>query len=266
MIDLAAQIFDLSFTVLGMLLLFAFLPPILFVIWFRNSERRNREPWGDVFRAFFWGAVIGVLVGVLLSLALMGLLELGGFILERFYVRLGEALGEGIDVQFLILVLLIAPIAEEFAKGLGVFRVRYQINEIEDGLVYGASSGLGFGATENLLYGGVAYVAGGLGASLVVIGVRSFSSALLHASATSTFGYGVARRQLIPGAALLPFYLLAVFMHGAYNFFASFGELFAATYGDAAALFGLGAAIAVALLALGLARSTLTRRDREIAA
>ncbi len=181
-------------------------------------------------------------------------------------MKLGEVLQQELNVGLLLLVVLVAPVAEELAKGLGVLRVRPRINEMEDGIVYGAAAGLGFAATENLLYGATAFVAEGLEVSLMVIGVRSFSSVLLHASASAAFGYGVARSQLSPRRrGLLPFYLLAVFMHGTYNFFASFGEFFSGLYGDAAALVGFVAAVALALLAVGLARSAITREERALA-
>ncbi|MEE9267859.1 MAG: PrsW family glutamic-type intramembrane protease [Thermoplasmata archaeon] len=136
------------------------------------------------------------------------------------------------------------------------------INEVEDGVVYGAAAGLGFAATENVAYGAVAFAAAGLGASLILIGVRSFSSALLHAAATGTFGYGVAVNKLGSGKTLLPFYLLAVLMHGTYNFFAGLGELFVQDLGVAAASIGLIVAVVLALIAISLARSTIARYDR----
>ncbi|MCJ2520070.1 MAG: PrsW family intramembrane metalloprotease [Candidatus Thermoplasmatota archaeon] len=237
-------------------------------MWFRNTERFQREPWGTVFRVFAWGAVIGVVVAIILSIileAIFGfiLTETGRF-LRQFYVKLGEILEGDRNLGFLVLVVFVAPIAEELAKGLGILRVRAHINEMEDGIVYGASSGLGFAATENLLYGAVAYVAEGLGASLMIIGMRSFSSVLLHASASSAFGYGVARSRISPQPkSILPFFLLAVFMHGAYNFFASFGELFAGMYGEGTALIGFVAAVSIAVLAIGLARSAITREERR---
>ncbi len=232
-----------------------------------------------VFRAFLWGAVIGVLVAVVLSIILDTILRFvlagTGEFLRQFYVKLAEVLETEFNIALFLLVVLVAPVAEELAKGLGVLRVRAHINEVEDGIVYGASAGLGFAATENLLYGAVAYAfaisegAGAqeaLSASLAVIGVRSFSSVLLHASATSAFGYGVARSLLSGGRrSILPFYALAVFMHGAYNFFASFGELFAARYGEVASLIGFGAAVGIALLAVGLARAAITREEGQLA-
>lgn len=252
-----------------LLLLFAFVPPVVFAIWFRNSERHQREPWSAVFRVFLYGAVLGVLVAVALSLLLDTILQLvlaeTGELLRDLYVKLGEVLQQELNVGLLLLVVLVAPVAEELAKGLGVLRVRPHINEMEDGIVYGAAAGLGFAATENLLYGATAFVAEGLEASLMVIGVRSFSSVLLHASASAAFGYGVARSHLTRRGGLLAFYLLAVFMHGTYNFFASFGEFFAGLYGDTAALIGFVAAVALALLAVGLARSAITRQERALA-
>lgn len=270
MTDIAAQLAGEGFLTLSLLLLFAFLPPVVFAIWFRNTERHHREPWTTVFRVFLWGAVVGVLVAVLLSLVLDTVLrfvlaETGEF-LRDVYVKLAEVLQQELNVGLLLLVVLVAPVAEELAKGLGVLRVRARIREMEDGIVYGASAGLGFAATENLLYGAAAFVADGLEASLVVIGVRSFSSVLLHASASAAFGYGVARGQLSPrGRGLLPFYVLAVFMHGTYNFFASFGEVFTGLYGEMATLIGFAAAVILALLAVGLARSAISREERALA-
>jgi RsiW-degrading membrane proteinase PrsW (M82 family) len=246
------------------LLLFAFIPPILFVIWFRNTERYRREPWRMVFRAFTWGAVISVLVAVVLSLILNFVIVETVSFLQHTYVKLAEVLERGPDLRTLVLVVLVAPVAEEAAKGLGVLRVRVHIDEMEDGIIYGASAGLGFAAMENLLYGAVAFATEGLGASLMLIAIRSFSSALLHASSTSAFGYGVAKARLSPQQkGLLPFYILAVFMHGSFNFFASFGELFTGRYGEAAAMIGFVAAASLAVLAVGLARSAITRMEQR---
>ncbi|MCJ2554944.1 MAG: PrsW family intramembrane metalloprotease [Candidatus Thermoplasmatota archaeon] len=263
MIDIVAQTGLLAVPVVLVLILFAFLPPVIFVIWFRNAERYEREPWSQVFRAFGWGAFIGVIVAIILSLILAAvLLGAGTFVLQHIHVGLAEALDAQLNLSVLILLVVVAPIAEEFAKGLGVFRVRQHINEVEDGVVYGAAAGLGFAATENVIFGAVAFAAAGLGASLILIGIRSFSSALLHAAATGTFGYGVAVSKLVSGKTLLPFYLLAVLMHGIYNFFAGLGELFVQDIGVAAASIGLIVAVVLALIAISLTRSTIARYDR----
>ncbi|MFQ5918675.1 MAG: PrsW family intramembrane metalloprotease [Thermoplasmata archaeon] len=265
MIDIAAQIGFSAVPVFLVLILFAFLPPIIFVIWFRNAERYEREPWNQVFRAFVWGAFLGVIIAVILSAILASiLLGAGTFLLRHVHVGLVEALDAQLNLGLLVLLVVVAPVTEEFAKGLGVFRVQNHINEVEDGVVYGTAAGLGFAATENVVFGVVAFAAAGLEASLVLIGVRSFSSAFLHAAATGTFGYGFAASRLVPGKSLLPFYLLAVLMHGIYNFFAGVGEIFVRDIGEAAAFIGLIAAVALALIAISLARSTIARYDRPV--
>jgi RsiW-degrading membrane proteinase PrsW (M82 family) len=239
------------------LFLLAMVPPILYVVWIRNTERFQREPWKSVFWLFAWGMVFAILIAVILESLFVGV----GEALQREYVRLGDALRESPNLRIILLAVVIAPVMEEFAKGLGVYSVRRQISEEEDGLVYGSAAGLGFAATENLFYGLYAFALGGFVTSLAVIAVRSFSSALLHASASSVFGLGVARRQIFQ-ARVLPYYIMAVAMHAAFNFLASFDALFRDAYGEWASLFGFVAAILFALSATALVRGTIRRRDQ----
>src|SRR2546430_17270341 len=87
-------------------------------------------------------------------------------------------------------VLVVAPMVEEAAKGVGATAGRPQPQSKTDGLVYGAAAGLGFSATENLVYALAALLVPGVGpsGSLVVVAVRSFSSTFLHASSTAVMG------------------------------------------------------------------------------
>ena len=171
---------------LGVLVLFSFLPPVLFVIWIRNTEKYGREPWGMIVGMFMWGAIFAVIIGAILSLIVLVLFEVATPVEQVLAQRFT-------DPATILLALVIAPFTEEFAKAFGVLRRSFVIREPEDGFVYGATSGLGFSATENLLYGVAAFVVGGFPASLVVVAVRSISSSFLHASATSVTGYGIAR-------------------------------------------------------------------------
>ena len=118
---------------------------------------------------------------------------------------------------------LVAPIVEEFVKPLVMFRnqqVKQEVDEIEDGIVYGAACGLGFGATENVLYGlSEGAAAAGIAGIFVIILLRTVSSILLHLVATSYTGYGIAKYQLEnePFTVVIKYYLLAVLIHAAWN-------------------------------------------------
>ncbi len=224
----------------------AFIPSIVYIIWIRNTERYEREPWRVIAKTFIWGAVFGVIIAVIFSYALI--LIFGIALQGPIY----EAISEDSTYSTLFLVCVIAPIAEEAAKGLGVFSAGMDLDEVEDGLIYGSSVGLGFAATENLLYG---YIALQEGVSLFIatIIVRSISSALLHASATSATGYGIGKRKILgSGHYILPYYLLAVLMHGTFNFFASMQNLL-----------GLALAIVFAMAAIQFARHKIQQLDES---
>jgi RsiW-degrading membrane proteinase PrsW (M82 family) len=227
-----------------LLFIAAFVPPIIYIVWIRNTEKYEREPWARIFSTFIWGAVFGVILGVLFSYLLIWIL---GYALEG---PIYEAITENPTYTTLFLVCVIAPIAEEAAKGLGVFSAGPDLDEVEDGLIYGASVGLGFAATENLLY---AYIAlqEGVELAIATIIVRSISSALLHASATSATGYGIGKKKVLGiGKYIIPYYLLAVLMHATFNFFASMQSFF-----------GLILAVMFAIVAIEFTRHKIHQLD-----
>lgn len=233
----------------------SFIPPVIWMLIIRNTERYGREPMGQVLRAFLWGAGVAVIVAIVLSLLLLYLLETRVTPLYEFVGRRFS------DPGLIIGAVIVAPLVEEFAKALAVLRVRRHIDEPEDGLVYGASAGLGFAATENLFYGLAALIATqDLGSALFLIAIRSISSAFLHASATACTGYGIARSRLW-GKSALPWYLLAVLLHASFNFLASLGEQLSNTYGMNMILIGLIGAIVFGLAAFALVRKKIREKD-----
>ena len=243
---------------LAVLVLLSFLPPAVFVIWIRNTERYGREPWGPIIGMFLWGAVFAVIVGVILETALTLPFEIVGP-LDRFIAR---RFGDPAAFIAILVALVIAPFAEEFAKAWGVLRRQFMIREPEDGFIYGATSGLGFSATENLLYGLLAFFVFGFEASLFVIAIRSISSTFLHASATSFTGYGIARHRLWgPKFSATPWYLGAVAMHSAFNAIAIFGSVLSDTYGDTGVLLALAAAVVFAFVAISIVRGKIVEHD-----
>jgi protease PrsW len=226
---------------LGILVSLSFLPPLVFMVWVRNHEKTQREPLGAVLGMFVYGGTLGVIIALALILAL------------------DYSLGAEPGGLTLLSLVVIAPLIEELAKGLGLGLVRKRVLEIEDGIVYGAAIGLGFAATENLLYGLKALAdasdtAGGvaLQTAAITIGFRVFSSVLLHAGSTALLGYGYALMHLRNQGlvVVLPYYLFAVLQHALYNF------LVGPQY-----LLGFGAAVVLVLIVTGLLRRQIRRLD-----
>ena len=187
----------------------SFLPPLIYTIWIRNTEKYHREKWKSVAVCFLWGASIAVLAAFILEV----LLEIQLFVSIR---------DEG--MVSLVAVILIAPVVEELTKPLALRlkTVKKDIDELEDGLIYGAVAGLGFSATENLLYG-LDSLSEGLLFFFVLITMRSFGACLLHASATALTGYGYGKTIMKRASILsvLPYFILAIFIHSFYNFLVS---------------------------------------------
>lgn len=209
---------------LVLVLAVAFVPPLLFLVWVRSAERHGREPWHAVFRAFAWGAVGAVIIALI------------GEQLLLWYYGSGLQRPQQIDAVFelpeiFFLALVAAPLIEEVAKAWGLKGVRREMDEVEDGLVYGAAIGLGFSATENLFYAVAALWQDGSEAYWATAIVRTFSGTFLHASTVGLVGYGyahaVVERRVMPWLWALPFLLLAILVHAAFNAVASSN----ATYG-----------------------------------
>ena len=198
-----------------LLLLFAtaFLPPIIYAIWIRNTERFNRERWGAIAVCFIWGASIAIIAALILEITLD--------------VSVTVSLREGSLIQ-IIATIMIAPFAEELVKPLALRTniVKQELRELEDGLILGAVAGLGFSATENLLYG-MGFLSEGLVYFLIFMSLRSVGACLLHASATALTGYGYGKKLLNHTSLLrvVPYFVAAMLMHGMYNFLVSWEQI-----------------------------------------
>ncbi len=226
-------------------------PPLLYLTWIRRAERYQREPWGHLLRVFVGGAVVAVLISIVLEYYAFA----GYGFLAREYVLLGT----DFRTETVVLVCIIAPFVEEMAKGLIVGWKRRWLLEVEDGLVYGAASGLGFATTENLLYGLAAMLEFGVGGFVGTVFIRSISSVFLHASATAITGYGISRKTLGVGSSALPYFFAAVSLHGIFNLVASLQVLFGPEYG----LLSLLLAVAIGVTAIRRARKKIVELDRH---
>jgi RsiW-degrading membrane proteinase PrsW (M82 family) len=122
-------------------LFFGFVPMFLFAALVYWLDRYEKEPRILLGAAFFWGMVIAAGGAFIINTASgMGI-----------YMFTGSESAAEIGT-----VSIVAPIVEEFLKGLAVaivFFVFYkEFDSILDGIIYGAIVALGFAATENTLY------------------------------------------------------------------------------------------------------------------
>jgi RsiW-degrading membrane proteinase PrsW (M82 family) len=162
------------------------LPAIAYVLIIWWGDRYEKEPLGLLAIAFLWGAVPAVLISIVVELAF------------------GEPLAalQAGRLTSMVESAALAPLIEELAKGLallGLFIfVRRELDDILDGIVYGALVGVGFGMTENLLYFTSAFSDGGWGALGAVVFLRSVLFGLNHAFFTAFTGLGLGWARLAP--------------------------------------------------------------------
>ncbi len=146
-------------------LVFAVVPMLLYlwIIWV--MDRYDREPLSLLALNFLWGAIGAIVFGLLGSQAIKALL--------------GTSHQQD--------VVLVAPMIEEFAKGLFLLYTARdrRFDNITDGVVYGMAIGLGFGMTENFLYFLHAKTADEWAERVIL---RTFYTAVMHAMATGMFG------------------------------------------------------------------------------
>jgi len=224
-----------------LLFVMAFLPPIIYAVWIRNTEKYNREKWKPIFLCFIWGATIAIIAAIFLEIIL--------------HISIEISINDE-NLFGLITVVIIAPFAEELTKPLALRlkSVKKELDELEDGLIYGAVAGLGFSATENLIYGW-SFLSEGIFIFLILISLRSFGGCLLHASATAWTGYGYGKTIMKHSSLIrvVPYFILAVFVHAFYNSLLSF-DIFGA-------LVGLIAAFTFTLISIKIIRNKIKKLD-----
>lgn len=132
-------------------------------------DRYDREPIHLVLGVFLWGALAAPV----------------------FSVAGCSVVGFGLDIGTPAMVCWIGPLFEELAKAAGVVLVVFLSGEFDnptDGLVYGTASGLGFAATENLVYSVAGAGGSAIEGTLMMVLVRTALAAGIHAVASATFG------------------------------------------------------------------------------
>ena len=123
-------------------ILAAFVPALLWLLFFYTRDRYEREPTKAVLIFFVMGAVLAVPLAIIAGL----------FIYPIVY---GLGVTESDIVGLFISMFLLAGLPEETIKGaLAAFRARREpdVDEPADPMIYFTSLGLGFGALETVLY------------------------------------------------------------------------------------------------------------------
>jgi RsiW-degrading membrane proteinase PrsW (M82 family) len=170
-------------------------------------DRYDREPIWLLVLVFVWGAVGAVILSLVgNTIALLPLTWAFGAT---------AAMHTG--------TVLIAPLVEEPTKALVlplVLRSRH-FDNATDGFVYGAAVGLGFGMTENFLYFVGSAATGDVWGWLATVFIRTFFSAMMHATASSIvgafLGWAMFRRWPVRALAGACGLLLAMTIHGIWN-------------------------------------------------
>ncbi|CAG0991137.1 Protease PrsW [Anaerolineae bacterium] len=207
-------------------LFFGFVPMFIFAAFVYWLDRYEKEPKVLFGAAFFWGVVIAA-GGAFIINTVFGI---------GIYVFTGSEGAAEIGTTSIV-----APIVEEFLKGLAIaivfFMFYKEFDSILDGIIYGAVAALGFAATENTLYifrNG--YQEGGWEGLFFLTFVRVILVGWQHPFYTAFTGIGFAvartnRNMLVKLIAPIIGYGMAVTTHAFHN---TFGGLIGGLEGLAA--------------------------------
>jgi RsiW-degrading membrane proteinase PrsW (M82 family) len=195
-------------------LFFGFVPMFIFAAFVYWLDRYEKEPKVLFGAAFVWGVVIAAGGAFIINTA-FGI---------GIYVFTGSEGAAEIGTASIV-----APIVEEFLKGLAVaivfFMFYREFDSILDGIIYAAVAALGFAATENTLYifrNG--YQEGGWEGLFFLVFVRVILVGWQHPFYTAFTGIGFAvarmnRNMLVKLIAPVIGYGVAVTTHAFHNTF-----------------------------------------------
>jgi RsiW-degrading membrane proteinase PrsW (M82 family) len=144
-----------------------FLVVVVAAVWW--FDRYDREPLHLVGGVFLWGALAAPVLSVLLC----------------------SATGLCLDLTPGHLAGWFGPLIEESAKAIGLILIVMLSKEFDnptDGVVYGTAVGLGFAATENLIYTVAGAAGSAIGGTVMLVLIRTAITAGIHAVSSATLG------------------------------------------------------------------------------
>ncbi|MFN8590236.1 MAG: PrsW family intramembrane metalloprotease [Thermomicrobiales bacterium] len=196
---------------LALSLVAATVPALFYASLVLRLDRYEPEPLRAILACFFWGAFGAILFSLIAEL--------------MFSQALHRYLAD--EATWVVEVALGAPLIEETFKGIAVLVLlliaRHEVDNVLDGMVYGALVGVGFAMTENVLYFGQGYIESGFRQFGVLVLARAVLGGLGHPAYTAVTGasLGWARSQYRRGVArfFVPVlgWAIAVALHVAWN-------------------------------------------------
>ncbi len=196
----------------------------LFVYYRRDRE--EPEPKSLLFLLFVSGMIATVFVIIFYAVAYFTLPH----ILQPFFIQQEiriHSLTEA-GLVFLVMMTVVGPI-EEFLKFVMVrliaFRSR-EFTQVTDGIIYAACVALGFAFMENIDYFYRGYYMGGWGGFTGIVIARFLIATILHTLSSGIMGFYLGKAKLFPqkeGRFIILGLLLAMLIHGLYNFLAAVG-------------------------------------------
>lgn len=178
-------------------------PAVLVLLYYYKQDKAKPEPKGLITKIFFLGFA-SIIPAIIIELIL-------------------DAVAEAIlflpIIYFFIKSFIVAGLVEESLKLFVVKQFAYKdahFDEVMDGVVYAVVASMGFACFENVLY-----VTGG-GWTLALL--RAFTAVPLHAVASGIMGFYIGKAKFAQTKSdekslIFKGLLIAVIIHGAYDFF-----------------------------------------------
>lgn len=180
---------------LVILLIILFFTAITVVFYYR-LDKYEPEPLNRIILGFIYG-LISIIPALIVELIIQSVIGSNLFINSA----------------------IIAPIVEEFSKGLFVLLLarNESFDGPLDGLVYGAMVGAGFAAGENLLYAISLSASSGFQFGITLTTLRSLSQIIGHPLYTSITGVGIGEAKVGLSANKFQQIWRAILLHGMWN-------------------------------------------------
>lgn len=183
------------------LILMAVAPVMVIIIYIYFQDKYEKEPIGLLLASFLLGAIVSIIIVTLL------------------YVFTGQFIpitDEYSIWQQFIQAFVVVALSEEFSKYVIVKyfnQPKKAFNEPYDGIIYAVMVSMGFACTENIMY----VLQGGYQTAVL----RAFTAVPAHATFGILMGYFMGKAKFSNNRFKLNMagLFLAVFFHGAYDFF-----------------------------------------------